>query len=404
MPSSTASLRVPSYRRHRPTGQAVVTLCGRDIYLGKWGTKPSRREYDRLVQEWLAGGRSLPPDEPGALTVAELVSRYWQFAKRYYVKGGKPSGAIPGIKIALRLLRETYGPTMVAEFGPLALRALRRKMIGLGQSRRYVNDNVDRIRRVFKWGVAEELVPPAVSQALAAVSGLRKGRTEARESVPIGPVADDVVDATLARLPAVVADMVRFQRLTGCRPAEVCLLRPIDVQREDDVWLYRPESHKTEHHGRERIICIGPKAQSLLLPYLLRDETSFCFVPAESERKRNADRRDRRQSPMTPSQAKRRPKHKRGRAPGERYDVNSYRRAIHRAVELVNRGRAKQGDREPLPKWSPNRLRHSAATEIRRLFGLESAQVALGHAQADVTQVYAERDLELALEVARKIG
>ena len=45
--------RVPSYRRHRPSGQAAVTLNGRDIYLGTWNTKASRAEYDRRVGEWL---------------------------------------------------------------------------------------------------------------------------------------------------------------------------------------------------------------------------------------------------------------------------------------------------------------------------------------------------------------
>jgi len=49
-------------------------------------------------------------------------------------------------------------------------------------------------------------------------------------------------------------------------------------------------------------------------------------------------------------------------------------------------------------------LRHSAATEIRRQFGLEAAQTVLGHAKADITQVYAERDLSLAAEVMRRIG
>ena len=85
-------------------------------------------------------------------------------------------------------------------------------------------------------------------------------------------------------------------------------------------------------------------------------------------------------------------------------ELNTYRRAIHRAVDLANRKRKEEGVDDLLPKWSPNRLRHSAATEIRRRFGLEAAQVTLGHAQADVTQVYAERDLKLAVEVMRKIG
>jgi integrase len=223
-------------------------------------------------------------------------------------------------------------------------------------------------------------------------------------------VADEVVDATLPHLPEVVADMVRFQRLTGCRPAEVCLVRPCDVDTSGDVWIYRPESHKTQHHGRDRVICVGPKAQDVLRRYLLRPEGAYCFSPIDSERKRLADRHQKRRTPLSygnrpGTNRKRRPKRK----PGGRYDSNSYRRAIHRAVELANRARTKQAaedgtEPESLPRWSPNRLRHSAATEIRKRFGLEAAQVTLGHATADVSQIYAERDLTLAAEVMRKIG
>ena len=127
---------------------------------------------------------------------------------------------------------------------------------------------------------------------------LGKWNTKAREAKPVPPVVDEVVDATLPHLPEVVADMVRFPRLTGCRPAEVCLVRPCDLDTSGDVWVYRPESHKTEHHGRERAICIGPKGQDVLRPYLLRPEDAYCFSPRESERKRLALRHERRRVPL----------------------------------------------------------------------------------------------------------
>jgi len=223
-------------------------------------------------------------------------------------------------------------------------------------------------------------------------------------------VPDPVVDATLSHLPEVVADMVRLQRLTGCRPAEVCIMRPMDLDTSAEVWLYRPESHKTEHFGRERVICIGPKGQDVLRPYLLRPAESYCFSPVDSERKRLVARHENRRVALScgnrpGSNRKRRPK----RRPGDCYTTNTYRRAIHRAVELVNRKRtkeARQAGVEPslLEKWGPNRLRHSAATDIRKHFGLEAAQVTLGHATADVSQIYAERDLTLAVKIMRKIG
>lgn len=406
--SQSVSHRLPSYRRHKPTGQAVVTLNGRDIYLGKWNTKESRAEYDRLIGEWLAAGRSLPSPELD-LTVSEVTLRYWQFAKGYYVKNGRPSGWLAHIKLMLRNLKTAYGPTPATSFGPLALKALRQRLIDAGHSRKYINKLIAIIPRMFKWGASEQLVSARVYQELRTVEGLRKGRCTAPDHAPVLPVDDKTVEATLPYTPPVVADMVHFQRLTGCRPAEVCILRPMDVDTSDDVWSYRPESHKTDHFGRERVIFIGPKAQDVLRHYLLRDKSSYCFVPAEGERKRNSLRREKRQSPMTPSQAKRRPKQNPKRAPGDSYGAASYRRAIHRAVDLANAKREQEAggngkESEKLRRWSPNQLRHSAATEIRRRFGLEAAQVVLGHAKADVTQVYAERDMAMAAEVARKIG
>ena len=49
-------------------------------------------------------------------------------------------------------------------------------------------------------------------------------------------------------------------------------------------------------------------------------------------------------------------------------------------------------------RWAPNQLRHSAATEVRKVYGLEAAQLVLGHASADVSQIYAERDMNKARE------
>ena len=404
-------VRLPSYRLHKPSGQAVVTLGGKDFYLGKWNSKASRQEYDRLICEWLAGGRASPPgEEASSLTVAELCLRYWQFAKGYYRKDGRPTAEVAGIRVTLRMLRTAYGSKPVSEFGPLALKVVRQTMLDQGHCRRYANANTARIKRMFKWGVAEELVPSSVLHALQAVPGLRRGRTQAREPDPIQPVDDEVVEATLPHLPTIVGDMVRLQRLCGCRPGEVCMIRPCDVDTSGEVWLYQPESHKTEHHGHGRIICLGPKAQDVLRPYLLREKTAYCFSPAESERKRRAANHEARKTPLScgnrpGTNRKRKPK----KNPGDRYDACSYRRAIHRAVDLANQKRqnaVKQGGPQPrrLPRWSPNRLRHAAATEIRKQFGLEAAQVALGHRQADVTQIYAERNLTLAAEVARKIG
>ena len=408
MPRLTGN-RLPKYRKHA-SGQAFITLDGCDIYLGPHGTKASRQEYDQVVAEWIANGRSLPGSSTKAgLSVNQLALRYLKFASSYYCKNGKPTDSVAGAKVALRFLCKSHGRTAACDFGPLALAAIRNTMIEAGHSRVYINNNVDRIRRTFKWGVSQELVPVTVHQALTTLPGLRRGRTAARETAPVLPVADHVIEYTLPYLGQTVADMVRLQRLTGSRPEELCMLRPCDIDRRDEVWAYRPESHKTQHHGRERIIFIGPQAQQILRPYLDRPCESYCFNPAESEEARNAERRAARQSPMTPSQVARKPKLRPKRRAGERYTSDSYRRAIHRACDLADRIAHRNAPEVPLqtrlfPRWSPNRLRHSAGTEIRRRFGLEAAQVTLGHSSADVTQIYAERDFQKAAEVMRVVG
>jgi len=181
---------LPKYRKHRTSSQAVVTLNGRDFYLGPHGTEASKIEYDRLIGEWLANRRQPLDVSAVEITIVELCARYFRFAKGYYQKNGRCTRVIPRIRCALRYLRERYGEQPAAEFGPLALKALREKMVSDDLSRRYTNDHVDRIKRMFKWAVGEQLVPPVTYQALATVTGLRRERTDAREMAPIEPVVD----------------------------------------------------------------------------------------------------------------------------------------------------------------------------------------------------------------------
>jgi integrase len=398
---------VPAYKLHKPSGQARVIIRGRHVYLGPYGSPESREKYARLIAEQAVAPTTPAVDTAvGTLLVVQLCAAYWDFAQTYYVKDGVPSGHLHTVRRALHVLRESHGGTLVEEFGPLAFQAVQHRLVQTGNSRNYINKLCETVRRMFKWGVSREMVSAAVYQALATVPGLRKGRTEAREPEPIGPVDVAVVDATLPRLPVVVADMVRLQQITGMRPGEVCKVRPCDVDRSGDVWFYKVPKHKTEHFGRDRVVCIGPKGQDIVRPYLLRAADAYCFSPAESEDKRRAEMRARRKTKVQPSQVNRR---KRRRKISDHYRKDSYLHAVVRGIELANRKRvkdaAKQGV-EPvlLPHWHPNQLRHSKATEVRRRFGLEAAQVALGHAHARITEVYAERDTKLAADIARKIG
>jgi integrase len=417
----------PAYRLHKPSGQAIVVLSGKMIYLGPYGSPESHNLYDQQIAEWLANGRrvlSLTPLEPDQrLSVVELCAAYLQFAQSYYQKDGKPTGSMFRVKAAVLHLKSLYGKTPAVEFGPLKLRAIQARLIDAGKSRRYVNYIAEQIKRMFKWGVSMEMAPASVYQALNTVSGLRRGRSQATEPAPILPVDDAIVDSTLPFLSLAVADMVRFQRLTGARPGEVCIIRPCDIDMTSEVWKYVPSTHKTEHHGRQRVILIGPKAQDVLRAYLLRPAEGYCFSPADAVRKL---RESRTQTRVTPLGQGNRPGTNRRRSPlrsaGSCYTSLTYGRAIARACEvafgmpehlrkigpgndpeIVQRRRAATEWRVK-HCWHANQLRHSVATQVRREFGLEAAQCVLGHSRADITQIYAERDMNSAAEVAAQIG
>jgi integrase len=236
--------------------------------------------YDRLIAEWLARGRRPPEAVPLATadraseesaepSVAEIILAFWKFATEHYRDpDGQPTGTLENYRHALRPLRELYGDTPSAEFGPLKLKALRKHLVLSGLCRGVVNARVDRVRCVFQWAVGEELIPETVYRALQAVRGLEKGRSEARETDPVEPVADAVVDATLPHLNHELAGMVRVQRMSGMRPGEVFRLRATQLDWSGTVWVYRPRKHKTTHNGKTRVVCLGPRAQEALLPFL----------------------------------------------------------------------------------------------------------------------------------------
>ncbi|MGC3971781.1 MAG: site-specific integrase [Pirellulales bacterium] len=411
MPTAWSSGRQPKYRHHKASGNAVVTVYGRDVYLGKFGSKESKLAYSRLMVEWVGNEGVEPPPKSEDLTVAELANAYRRWAKRHYVREGVSIATYSKVELMMKQLgKNPYGLTAVCNFGPSMLKGLQAELANSGKARRYVNDLIDIVRRCFKWGVSEELVAVSVLQALQTVSGLRRGRTKARETEPVKPVEAWVVDATLQFLPPVVDDMIRLLRLLGCRPQELCDLRPCDVDMSGDVWVYRPKRHKTAHHGRERSILIGTKAQAVLQPYMVRDSDTYCFSPAESVARRRAELHESRRTPLScgnrPGTNRRT---KPIRQPGEKYCPTALNRAVRRAADKANedakRGSAstEQGDRLA-PHWFVYQLRHAVATQLRKEFGLEAAQVILGHSRADVTQIYAEKDEAKAAEVMLKVG
>jgi integrase len=388
--------RIPSYRLHRPSGQAVVTLDGRDRYLGKHNTPESQSEYERLISEWLAvrSNRAANVAPTTSLTVSEMIYAVWEQAKLHYRNpDGTPTGELENIKHALGPLRRMYGHTPAREFGPLALRAVRDEMVRAGLCRRTINARVNRIRRMFRWAASTELIPSSVCQGLATVPGLQRGRSQARETDGVKPVDWQTVDATLPFLPRPVKAMVQILRFSNCRAEDVVAIRACDICMDSEVWSYRPASHKNAWRGHDRVIHFGKQAQEVLQPFLKDDLDAYVFSPRDSLEQHHDERRALRKTKRTPSEARQKRQARPKWLPGSKYSVNTLQQAIRRACR-----------RAGLPPWSVLQVRHSRATEVREWYGIEGAAASLGHRRVETSQIYAEKNERLSREIAREIG
>jgi integrase len=220
-----------------------------------------------------------------------------------------------------------------------------------------VNKYWSRLLDVVRFGVDEGLVDGTVLYTLRAIRNLTSSRDNVRpDGHPVAvPLAD--VRATQAYLRPVYADLVEVQMLTGARIGELLSMRYRDLDRSGPVWTRTLSHHKTSHRGRVRTLHFGPLAQAVLE----RCPQEGLLFPSPTS--------------------------------GQCLDHESVRKALRVAA-------AKAG----VPRWTPHQLRHLSATLVRQHFGLDGSQVWLGHAKADVTQIYAETNSARAAEIAEKMG
>lgn len=416
--------RIPSYRLHKATGQAVVTLSGVDHYLGRHNTPESKARYERLVAEWLAGGRA-PLSSPGSgITVAEVVAQWLGVCdKRAY-----GASQLDRIRKTFRIVISLYGDRPATEFRGRALLAVREEMVRQKVSRRHLNQRIRLVKQGWRWALANELVPADATASVLAVSGLRAGEADVPEPARILPVSRDVVRLTLPYLPVTLADVARLQLEAGMRPGEVLAMRAeeIDASRPH-LWIWRPKKHKTAHRGHARQVFLARGAIDLVSAYLLarcplcgtegrqgrlrfrdglcgpcadrQDEQGTCgpwkpillpgdyylFSPRRSQAERFEDMRANRKSKVQPSQLDR-GKDKPKKGPGERYKIATYHRAVTIACQKAG-----------VERWHPHQLRHTAGTDFAKAHGWEVARILLGHRSLDTTRIYAEDDIEGAM-------
>lgn len=363
----------PKYARHS-SGQARVRIDGEVHYLGPYGSKKSHQRYAKLIAEWRAGLDEPPRD----ITVGHLTVLYLEHCKVHYRKHGQPTSEVQANRDVMKRLNKLFRSALAGEFTPRQLKKLRDSMIGERLARSTINSSIGRVRRMFRWAVADELVPASVLLGLEAVRDLQYGRTTAKETEPVVAVPDAWVDAVLPHVSRPVRGIIEFMRATGCRPGEALIVRGRDLNMSGNVWEYVPAVHKNEHHNKSRVVMIGPAGQAVLRPFLKTDLDAYLFTPKDA---------------IADLVKQYRPGAKIRSDLSDRYSIHSLSAAICRACDTAD-----------VPQWSANQLRHNFATRARREFGIEAARVTLGHSSAVTSEIYAEKDYEAAKAVVAKIG
>lgn len=388
---------IPQHCQHKPTGQGYVRLNGKALYTGVWGSPESQREYDRLVQEWISRGRAAPPSaRANEYLIEDLLADYWVHAKTWYRRlDGTPTDELRNIRYALRPLRALYGKLPVDQFGPAQLKVYRDGRVAHGLSRGVVNQQVSVVRRVFNWAVSESKLRPEVGYALSSVKNLPFGRGGAKETEDVEAVVKADIDAVLPHVSRQVAAMIRLQELTGMRPGEVVIMRMADIDMNETPWVYIPTQHKTKHLGKERFIGIGPQGRAILRGFFKLDREAFLFDPRDADVEHRDGKARARKSKVSPSQ---RARHRAAmeqpeRVFNDRYSVMSYGRAIARGCEKAG-----------IELWTANQLRHTAATRLRKEYGIEAVRGVLGHSSITTTEIYAEADRESMLKLMEQSG
>lgn len=357
--------------RRQKDGRAYVTLNSRKTYLGApFGTDEADRAYARLLSAWRANDRqpmtreqiaqAIQPEKRPAprdeTTVRDVAEAYAETSRVSH----SPAHHLT-VRAAMDGLIERYGDRPAREFGAAQLRALRQWTIAEGHRREpregrgkrrakpLTRDGVNRrtgmVVAAFKQAETEDRITEDQLRKLRRVPALRRGEGGV-ETTEIDAVPIEAVRKTLPYLKPVYRAMVRLQLASGARPGEIAGMSWREIDRSAQPWIYSPASHKCAHHGIERTIALGPEAQEILSEYANRpaDGPIFDFT-------------------------------------GSLRPVESYRRAIKRAAKCAG-----------VPAWSPNQLRHTAATfAARGPLGPEGAKALLGHTTYRLLPRYVDR-------------
>ena len=153
------SQSIPRYGKHKASGQTMINVHGVDHYLGPHGTAASRTQFDRLIAKYLANGRR----RSSIRYVGRCVDRGVFAARRRLLSQGWTADR-GTMGVSHRCLRRPAVCTeiRVSSVWTDRVEGCRQEWIDSGMTRQTINKRQFRLARMFKWGVAEELVDSAI--------------------------------------------------------------------------------------------------------------------------------------------------------------------------------------------------------------------------------------------------
>ena len=348
-----------------------------------------------------------------SVSVGDLLDRYRSHAERT-IRPVESNKEHPDLAFIARaeLFLKPYRDWPVKDFGPDELLNVQRVLLehryARGKkvkryTRRGINDVINWIRKIWKWGMGRSMVTAEQVQALEEVKPLRMGASDAPDNGKRKKVTEEEFNKVVSCLGSVVGDILRLVWHTGMRPNEVCSMRPYDILRDDpDCWLYIPGrdsgpvgKHKTMRFERVRVVLLTRECQRIL-QLRIKDFSSkqHVFDPRESIREFLATKTEQRKTSLTcgnrPGTNK---KEHPMITPGERYDHDTLRRACQRACK-----------RAGIEPFTPYDLRRSMATRTRAVLDKEAAKVLLGHTETSTTDIYLLEEVQEAIKVAKLLA
>lgn len=376
-----------------------------------------KREAEKRYQFWLDSQWKVKPHvrapqgQAALYTVTRLAADYLRYARKTFVKHGKPTSHVWNIRMAMRSVAAEWGPRSSSDIEAKDLAALRDKMVWrtvesagvekvVPRARKTVNYRLKIVVQAFEHAREHGRVPANVVADLRIVKRLKKGRTEAKPSKRVKSVKREVLNQVLAVVPKPVKAILDLLSFTGMRPSEPCIMRGADlVTASTDapgLWEYRPSRHKLEHMGddgadSERVIFLGVQAQEVIKPFLATDTQAYLFSPAAAQAERLAIKRSMLKTP-SPCRLKRYKADPTAKL-GDHYTAETLRRSVLYACKKTG-----------APRFTPNQIRHLAATELEKKFGRAGSRVVLGHASERTTSIYVDPDVQMAMRIAREVG